>query len=142
MTLAVLDYLYNAKTAEIGYRELLSQTGVADEHLRSILLQVSTLTLVTTNSTPQPFVLDPGERPRAGVLARTMLAFGDRAVHLRSGELQAAEPETRHLVMLSDGTRTREELAVALADTLKKEITVEDVVGIISNLAPMRAFEA
>jgi SAM-dependent methyltransferase len=141
-TIAVLDYLYNAGSAEIAYSELLARTGVRDEDLRRIMLTISTLALVTPHSTPQPFVLKPGERPRAGLLARTMLTLGDRAVNLRGNEVQAPEPETQYMVALCDGTRTRAEIAALMTIGLEKEIRVEMVDGAINNLARMRAFEA
>jgi SAM-dependent methyltransferase len=141
-TIAVLDYLYNAGSAEIGYDELRKWTGVKDEDLQKILLTVCTLSLITPHSTPQPFVLNPGERPRAGLLARTMLTLGDRAVNLRGNEVLAEEVETQYMVALCDGTRTRPEIAAAMAEGLEKPIDVEDVTKTITHLARMRAFEA
>ena len=42
-SIAVLDCLHNAGGAELSYAELLSRTGVPDEHLNAILRTVSAL---------------------------------------------------------------------------------------------------
>jgi hypothetical protein len=71
-----------------------------------------------------------------------MLTLGDRAINLRGHEVLAEEVETQYMVALCDGTRTREEIAAAMAEGLSKEIRVEDVARTIVHLAGMRAFEA
>ena len=71
-----------------------------------------------------------------------MLTLGDRAVNLRGNEVQAPDVETRYMIALCDGTRTRDEIAAAMAEGLEKEIQLEDVDKTINHLARMRAFEA
>jgi hypothetical protein len=115
---------------------------VKDEDLRKILLTTCTLSLLTPHSTPQPFVLNAGERPRAGLLARTMFSLGDRAVNLRGNEVEATDTETRCMMMLCDGTRTRAEIAIEMSEALGKTIDIESVARTIDLLAGMRAFEA
>ena len=141
-SIAVLDCLHHAGGAELSYDELLSRTGVLDEHLNAILRTVCALGLVTPHSTPQPFVLKPGERPRAGILARTMLARGDQGVNLRTNGVHFPDRETQCLIVFSDGTRTRPEIAAAMAESLKKEIVLGDVEKTIDHLAGLRVFEA
>ena len=120
----------------------LRRSGVEEVHLRKILLTLNMLAVVSAHATPQPFVLEPGERPRSGLLARTMLSLGDRAVSLRGNEVQAYQPETQYLIALSDGSRTRAEIAAAMSEALEKDIPLEMVDASIKNLARMRAFEA
>ena len=72
-----------------------------------------------------------------------MLARGDRAVNLRTNGVELPRA-ARHscLVVFSDGTRTRPEIAAAMAESLKREIVLADVERAIDHLAALRVFEA
>lgn len=141
-TIAVLDCLWAAESAEVGYADILRETGVDEAKLRQILLFLNALSMVEANATPQPFVVHPGERPRAGHMVRVMLELGDRAASLRCSGIEADQPETRYCLVLCDGTRTREEIAATMTAAFGKEITVEMVDAAIASFARRRVFEA
>ena len=71
-----------------------------------------------------------------------MLARGDQGVNLRTNGVSFPDRETQCLVVFSDGTRTRPEIAAAMAESLKKEIVLADVERTIDHLAGLRVFEA
>ena len=78
--------------------------------LASDLLQCFAQGVVELHHAPSPFVLDPGERPEASAVARLHAARGTRATSLRH-EPGSIDDDTRQLLMLLDGSRTRSEIA-------------------------------
>jgi hypothetical protein len=141
-TIAVIDCLRDADCAEVPYGELQRRTGLADELLRAVLLHVIPIGVVSAHATPQPFVINPGERPRAGLLARIMPTLGNWAITLRGTRADMLDRETELCLALCDGTRTREQIAAAMTTELEAPVPVEMVDAAIRQLARNRAFEA
>ena len=141
--IAVIDYLLNAGQREVPYVELRSETGVADDVLRKILFLCNSIPIVSVSATPQPYVLEPGDRPRIGQLALALLKEGrDLLVTLRGKQLDVPQPETQLCLKLCDGTRTRAEIAAIMNAELQKPIGEIEVDVAIRHFARMRVFEA
>ena len=141
--IAVIDYLLAAGQREVPYGEIKSRTGVDDEVLRKILLLSNSIPIVTVSATPQPYALEPGERPRVGKLALALLNEGrDLLVTLRGKQLDVPQPETQLCLKLCDGTRTRAEVAAMMTTELGKPIGENDVDVATRHFARMRVFEA
>jgi SAM-dependent methyltransferase len=86
------------------------------------------------SSAPFACVREPGERPRAGMLARMQAAVGARDVStLRHTTLRIDDETSRRFLGLLDGTRTLEELAVAMAgpggDMIAAAASVQSALG-------------
>jgi SAM-dependent methyltransferase len=140
--IAVLDCLRERSPAELSYETLSAGCALPGEALDHILLRLCAINLVTAHASPQPFTLTPGDRPRAGSMLRTMLSDHASAPGLRGTKVEAAAPETRYLLRLCDGTRTRAEIAAAMSREFKATIPVAMVAGAIAQFASQRIFEA
>ena len=140
--IAVLDCLRVSSPAELSYETLRARSGVHGGALDGILRRLCAVNLITAHASPQPFTLTPGERPRAGLLVRTMLSHDDHAAGLRGTKVEASAPQTRYLLRLCDGTRTRSELASAMGREFEAVIPESLVAGAIAKFASQRVFEA
>jgi methyltransferase-like protein/2-polyprenyl-3-methyl-5-hydroxy-6-metoxy-1,4-benzoquinol methylase len=87
------------------------------------LLQAFTAGVVDLRVHSPRLDTEPGERPRAGALARRQARDGDRVTNARQ-ELVQLDPLSRHLLRGLDGTRDRP----ALVDFLAREILQLNVV--------------
>lgn len=67
---------------------------------------------------PPPLASSPGERPRAGAVARWQAARQPNLTNLRHEPLRLDDPHALALLAAMDGTRTRDDLATALAARL------------------------
>ena len=141
-TIAVLDCLLDTGGAELSYAEIQRRTGVTGEDLRKILIEAVATRLVAVHATPQPFVLEPGERPRSGILARVLLSRGELALSLRGTSVDIPDRESELCLALCDGTRTRAEIAAAMTEELGTPIPPLWVDAIVRHLARDGAFEA
>ena len=56
------------------------------------------------------FRVDPGAQPRTSAVARYLAAHGQAPINLRHESINV-DPNQRRLIMLLDGTRTRDQLA-------------------------------
>ena len=85
--------------------------GVQDEAmLASSLLSAHAAGVVELHALPPPFTLSPGERPCAGIVQRLHASRGREITTLRHEELKV-DPITQRLIVLMDGTRTRDAIA-------------------------------
>jgi SAM-dependent methyltransferase len=85
--------------------------------LARALLHLFVSGIVTLSAGPSGFVLTPGERPVASALARAQAARGEtHLASLRHKPVHLMDAGTRAFVALMDGSRTRGELAAAMAD--------------------------
>lgn len=139
---AVLDLLYLNQPAEFTYDEILEHTKVDPDWLRSTLFELCRNNFIVTRSTPAPFTLEPGERPVAAPLVRAMADRGERIIAHRSADVEADKLETRLLFALSDGTRTRTEIAVAMSELLGRDVPLAMVEGAVAHYARRRMFSA
>jgi hypothetical protein len=73
---------------------------------------------------------------------RAMANRGDRIIAHRSTDVETDKAETRLLFVLSDGTRTRSEIAATMSEVLEREIPVEMVDGAVGHYARKRMFSA
>lgn len=116
-------------TRDARFADLLSRLGLAfpmslplddaslDPDLARGLLHLFVSGIVTLSTAPSAFVLTPGERPLASPLARAQAAQGDtHLASLRHKPVHMTDAGARAFVALMDGTRTRAELARAMAD--------------------------
>ncbi|HEY0467664.1 MAG TPA: class I SAM-dependent methyltransferase [Polyangiaceae bacterium] len=140
--IAVLECLRERSPAELSYDLLSARSGVEPRVLERILLRLCACNLISAHSTPQPFTLKPGERPRAGLLLRTMLTTSAYAAGLRGTKVEASAPETRYCLSLCDGTRTRSEIATAMSRRFATAIPEALVASAIAQFANQRVFEA
>jgi hypothetical protein len=139
---SILDLLHTNSPTEFSYAEIHERTGVDEALLRGILFDICRNNFVVTRSTPSPFVLEPCERPVAAPLVRAMANRGDRIIAHRSTDVETDKAETRLLFVLSDGTRTRSEIAATMSEVLEREIPVEMVDGAVGHYARKRMFSA
>ncbi len=116
-------------TRDPAFAELLAKLGLAFPMSLSLegigtypelargLLHLFVSGIVTLSTAPSGFVLTPGERPLASPLARTQAAQGEtHLASLRHKPVHLTDAGARAFVALMDGTRTRAELARAMAD--------------------------
>ncbi|WP_158497806.1 class I SAM-dependent methyltransferase [Pseudoxanthomonas suwonensis] len=95
------------------------EAGEDAEALCATLLTGFRLGLVGLTCESPRFAVHAGRRPRASALARAQLEAGsDGVTTLRSGVVRIADPVTRMLLRLLDGTRDREALLQDLAQRL------------------------
>lgn len=81
------------------------------------ILQFYLMGWLSLQSEPFPFSLTPGERPVASPLARQQATQGEtRLATLHHKMMEVAEPAGRHFITLLDGTRSRRELAIEMAN--------------------------
>ena len=139
---AVFDTLNHMAPAEIGFEALLAKSGASEEELRQALTNGLITDLIDAHVTPQPFVLDPGERPVAGRLVRTMLAQSSEAISLRHTNFSGKQEPTRLMLTLCDGTRTRAEIAAAMSQRYGTTIAPDVVNAAIRTLSASRLFES
>jgi len=140
--IAVLDCLRELSPAEVSYETLSARTFLQAQPLERILLRLCASNLIAAHSGPQPFTLTPGERPRAGLMVRTMLTSDSYAAGLRGTKIEASAPQTRYCLALCDGTRTRAEIAAAMSREFRATIPEAMVASAIAQFANQRVFEA
>jgi SAM-dependent methyltransferase len=93
--------------------------AAADERLFPKLLNLHTSGLLDLQAGPSPFVTEPGERPQASAFARLQASRGETELTtLAHTQTTIRDPATLHLISLLDGSRTRGELAAAMAARL------------------------
>lgn len=88
-------------------------TGDADG-FATFLLQGHLANLVELHTDDPPVAAEPGDRPRAGALARRDAAAGSRVISLRGGAVVLQDVD-RLILSLLDGTRTRADVVDVLA---------------------------
>ncbi|HTR59509.1 MAG TPA: class I SAM-dependent methyltransferase [Casimicrobiaceae bacterium] len=96
--------------------------------LASDLLQCFSVGVVELHSMASPFVVEPGDQPRASAFARLHATRGARVTNLRHEAVDLDE-DARRLLNLLDGTRSHEKLA-ALASP------AESVAAALAKLRP------
>ncbi len=116
-TLAFQDLLGEA----LGLLEQLgaksAQGGLSAEMtLASDLLQCHVAELVELHAGPSPFVIQPGEHPKASPLAQWQAARGLPQVTTLRHELVNIDANTGQLLQLLNGTRNRESIYRAVTD--------------------------
>ena len=83
------------------------------EHLR-VVLQLFAEGSVNLHLHPDPFPLEPGEKPQTSPLVRAMLELGELTVcTLDHALLKIEQAELRGLLLAADGTRTIADIAAA-----------------------------
>lgn len=140
--LAILDTLHASGSEEMTLDELAGQSGQPEELVARVLRQAAVVGLLEIQSTPPPYTLTPGDRPRAGGLVRAMFAEGDWAINLRHLRVSAGNLATRLMTVFADGTRDHAGIAGAMSETLGVEVTAETVADGIEELAQRYLFEA
>ena len=88
----------------------------AEMTLASDLLQCHVAELVELHAGPSPFVIKPGERPKASPLAQWQAARGLPQVTTLRHELVTIDANMGQLLQLLDGTRNRESIFRAVTD--------------------------
>lgn len=117
----LLDRLTQAFPAALPLADLIESPGLMER-----LLGLFASTLIGFQTIPSPFTTEPGERPLASPLVRRQAAAGQMEVaSLRHLSIQLQDDRSRQFLALVDGTRTREELADALA-AIDPETTPEE----------------
>jgi hypothetical protein len=138
----VLDHLIARSPDEVTYAELLEVTGYDRPALDAVLSKPNLVQMAIRHATPQPFVSKPGDKPLAGRLIRAMLAEDTETVSLRHDKLSIKEDPSRLLLALSNGERTRAEIAALIEQALETPATLEQVDTAIQSLAPHKVFLA
>lgn len=93
------------------------RTEIADRDvLGEALLRAYAVNLVELRTHEPPFVVVPGERPRASAVARRQAALGPAVTTLRHNAMRIDDETGRRLITLLDGTRDRAALARELAE--------------------------
>lgn len=84
---------------------------------RGTVLQLFNEWHARLHAEPEPFALEPGERPCTSALVRAQLALGDRVVCTLDHRLmEITQEDLRALLMAADGTRTVEQIAEELGE--------------------------
>lgn len=138
----IMDALIEAFPGELTLGELAQRTGLPETAIRLNLHRVAVMGLVEIHTTPAPFTADPGERPRAGVLVRTMMKDSNSTISLRHKKFVTEQEPTRLLLTLCDGTRTRAEIAAEMTRTLGADVPLERVDAAIAEFSRQAIFEA
>jgi hypothetical protein len=116
-------------TTDVGLADLLRRIGnanpgsiplageIAGPAIGDTILRFYLMGWLSLQSEPFPFSLTPGERPLASPLARQQAIQGEtRLATLHHKTMEVAEPAGRHFITLLDGTRSRRELAIEMAN--------------------------
>jgi SAM-dependent methyltransferase len=118
-TVSFTDPELSETLAELGraYPQALPIAGFADDpKIHQALLQLFTAGLVTLSTGPAPLVVAAGERPVASPVARLQASHpaGDLCA-LTHEVVRITDEAGRRFLQLLDGSRTRGELAAAMA---------------------------
>ncbi|KRA53067.1 class I SAM-dependent methyltransferase [Devosia sp. Root635] len=141
-TIGVIDELLDAAPDERMFDQLADATGLPPDMLGAILLKLGTMALIDVHATPQRFVTAAGDYPRAGALIRSMLMNGEVAISLRHRRLVEENIVSRTLMALCDGTRSRDELAMAMAELFDMPIDRAKIDEALTYFARHRMLEA
>ncbi len=136
---ATLGTLAAQAPRRVPFAELLTEVKSVDDgsapdgELRSglagLLLETAKSGVVTLHSHRPPVAREPEERPTASPLARLEAARGLPVSTLLHTSYNLTDEQSRVLVTLLDGTRTRTELATALVAALPGLGSAESVAG-------------
>jgi hypothetical protein len=102
------------------------------------LLKLFTSGLAALSTRPARFVLTPGERPVASPLTRAQVSRGEtHLASLRHKPVQMENAMSRAFIALLDGTRTRQDLAAAVAEQARMSFDTarEKVPGALAEMA-------
>lgn len=102
--------------------------------LASHVLQSYARGVVELHRSPSPFALEPGELPEASAVARLDARRGTLTTNLRH-EHGTFNEDTRRLVLLLDGRRTRREIAAALWPGVPEAVSMPELEGALAHLA-------
>ena len=118
-----------ASTSETSIAKLLGRIGAADPHsiplaseidgqkIGETVLRLFRIGALSLQTEPFPFTLTPGEHPVASALARLQAAQGEtRLTSLRHTIVDISDARAQHFITLLDGTRTRHDLTLAMAN--------------------------
>ncbi|HVU04837.1 MAG TPA: methyltransferase regulatory domain-containing protein [Polyangiaceae bacterium] len=121
-----LAELGNAWPKTLSFDELVAAErnrcapDVKDGELRTalarVLLQLFGGNVLELRMTEPANAKTVGEKPRASALARHQARESDQVTNLRHARVSVEDPGLRSLLLLLDGTRTREELLAALTE--------------------------
>jgi SAM-dependent methyltransferase len=141
---AVLEWLAARSPEEFQLAEIAASTDLAPGFVDNFVRTLAVMGVLEAHVTPAPFTVSPGERPRAGRLARGLLAEGrDNVVALRHKAMMMTDPIRRRILTLSDGSRTRQEIAEGLRGAVDGTApTLAEVDLAIDALARLRLYEA
>lgn len=112
----------------VGYEDLAEiarREGDFDEEaFGRFLIQAAKGGIVEFRTVEPKFVAVAGEKPEVSAFARWQMGWSNTATTLRHSRTRLEEASSRELVRLMDGTRTREELAVALSGAIGGGTTI------------------
>jgi len=92
------------------------RNAITDPKIGGAILRLFLADSLSLQTEPFAFTLTPSERPLAHALARAQASRGEkRLASLRHTAVEITDPESRHFVVLLDGTRTRGDLATEMA---------------------------
>lgn len=140
--IAMMEALIEAGPRELTYDELKAASGLSAEALDKNLRWVAIMGLIEIQSTPPNYTLEPGEKPRAGTLVRTMIAHDEATISLRHTKFVSSQDATRLMLVLADGSRTREDIATEMGEHFGEAVPVDRVTTAIREFAAGRLFEA
>lgn len=105
-----------------GFEELAEiargESDFDEETFGQFLIQAAKGGIVEFRTVEPKFVVEAGERPEASAFARWQMVWSDTATTLRHSRIRLEDASSRELVKLMDGTRTRDELAAALSESI------------------------
>ncbi len=139
--IAILDALVDQAPGLLDYETLRRRSGASAE-FAALLRRCIITSAVEIHATPPPFVIAPGERPRASRLLQVMAGGAPMGISLRHRSLGFDSPITRLLLTLADGSRTRAQIAEAMSATLGEHVDEAKVAGAVSHFAASGVFEA
>jgi hypothetical protein len=142
--IAMLDWLADRSPGEFHPSEIAAGSGLALPYVENLCRVFAVMGVLEAHVTPPPFTVTPGDRPRAGRVARAMAAEGrDTVVALRHKAMALPDPIRRGILRLSDGSRTRDDIVRDLAATGDGPPPDRAEVDLaIAALARMRLYEA
>jgi SAM-dependent methyltransferase len=116
LVVEALERVGRAWPAAVWVRELIGPASSAAERaaLCDALLRSYAANLVQLHAHPPRLTTTPGERPRAGALARHQARIGHLVTNLRHAAVRIEDDLGRRLVALLDGSRDRAALIAEL----------------------------
>jgi methyltransferase-like protein/SAM-dependent methyltransferase len=106
--------------------------------LSEMVVRLYAANFLELHSQAPGFVIKVSERPAASALARTQVEHTSSVTNLRHGSIEVEDEVARRLLLLLDGTRTREQLLAELRQrTNAGEITAEKLEANLDRLGKL-----
>lgn len=139
---AIMEAIVARAPDEMTFDEIAQATRLPPAELAIRFRALVKVGLVGCNATPQPFVAVPGERPVVAPFARLMARHGDFVITQRHQSYAGLGIPVREVMVLFDGTRTREDIANHLSEASNSKVSLKEIEDAVGELARQALFVA